>query len=97
MRGRAYPAIPFSTLVATEGRMKGSPVALAAITALSACTTTGAVTAEERARCQEMPRNRGAAAPHDHRAERSGLASPMNGRHDRCQAIAQGDAAAASH
>jgi len=39
----------------------------------------------------------GAAAPHDHQAERSGVASTMNGRHDRCRAIARADAAAASH
>ena len=77
--------------------MKGSYIALAAMTALSACTTTGAVTAQERARCQEMARNMGTAAPHDHQAERSGLASPMNGQHNRCQAIARADAAVPSH
>ena len=77
--------------------MKGSSIALAAMLALSACATTGTVTAEERARCQEMTRNMGAAAPHDHQAERSGMASPMSGRHDRCRAIARADAAAARH
>jgi len=79
--------------------MKAISIALAAMLALSACatTSTGPVTAEERASCQEMTRNMGAAAPHDHQAERSGVASTMNGRHDRCRAIARADAAAASH
>jgi hypothetical protein len=79
--------------------MKAISIALAAMLALSACATTtaGPVTAEERARCQEMTRNMGAAAPHDHQAERSGMASPMNGRHDRCRAIERADAAAANH
>lgn len=74
--------------------MKKLLIILPAMLAVSACTTTGTVTAAERARCQEMVRNMGVAAPHDHQAERSGLASPMNGRHDRCRTIAQADAAA---
>ena len=77
--------------------MKGSVIALAAMMAVSACTTTGTVTAQERARCQEMARQMGLASPHDHQAERSGLASPMNSRHDRCRAIARADAAAGSN
>jgi hypothetical protein len=84
-------------LLTKEGRMKRSLVLLPAMIIVSACATTGTVTAEERARCQEMVRNMGVAAPHDHQAERSGMASPMNGRHDRCRAIARQDAATPAH
>jgi hypothetical protein len=77
--------------------MKKLLVALPAMLAISACTTTGPFTAAERARCQEMARQMSLASNHDHQAERSGMASPMNSRHDRCRAIARQDAREQSH
>jgi hypothetical protein len=73
--------------------MKRSFIALAAMMTVTACATTGTVTAQERARCQEMTRNMGLASRHDHQAERSGATSPMNNWHDRCRAIARAEAA----
>jgi len=76
--------------------MKKSLISLAAMLAVSACATTGTMTAQERARCQEMARTMGAEAPHDHQAERSGMASSMNGQHERCRTMAQADAPVAA-
>jgi hypothetical protein len=39
----------------------------------------------------------GAEAPHDHQAERSGMASSMSGQHDQCRTMANANTAAPAH
>jgi hypothetical protein len=68
--------------------MKRSSIALAALVAVSACTTVGPVTAEERARCEAMRAEMGTQPRHRHQEDKGTVArSPMNREHQRCRAI----------
>jgi hypothetical protein len=55
---------------------------------LSACVTTGEMSAEERSKCERMAAEMSMASQHDHSEEKGITArSPMNRTHDRCRAM----------
>lgn len=57
------------------------------LTAISATAPASAATDEEKAKCERMMKDMGAAAPHDHGKEKSGAPNAMTSEHQRCRDI----------
>lgn len=71
-----------ATLVKSVVMGLGAAAAIAASASLAV-----AATPEERAKCEKMIKDMGAAAPHSHGAEKGQGLAPMTAEHARCNAI----------
>ena len=60
---------------------------LGVLAAISATAPASAATNEEKAKCEQMVKNMGAATPHDHGKEKSGAPNAMTSEHERCKTI----------
>lgn len=62
-------------------------VCLGLLTAISASASASAAADEEKAKCEKMIKDMGAAAPHDHGKEKTGAPNAMTSEHQRCKDI----------